>query len=455
MKKQKTQQKQNIFHKPPFKLSASAAMTVSEERDDVVLMEMPIFPVGSFMTHHDIPEGFDIDDETIRGFIESFRLNIPQKHIPVYVGHDETTGRPARGWVTELINKGRHGLWGVVELTKTGAQLVKDRSYKYISPEWSFDFIDPRSGAARKNVLQAISLVNEPYFLMPALTASKKRNINIIKSNMNLEELSKKAVDELTVEEKAYLLEHKSELDELDMEEGVRETLYSAIEPEKSEGDEDDDKDAEGKEKDEEKPDADKESGDDKDKAKSEESTGDEDKAKAEEEGDSKKDAEAGTKDDEKTDEKPDVVVVEEGAESTEGVKATASLKGVSKNETITASVLKGLRKESKELKSMKLTAAIEKAGILPGAKESVESFLNQIDSKLHAQFFNLVGKTKASIKTDRIGSPDKEGDKELTAREQLEQKVAKVKEKEGISTGDAWDKVAAEHPELNTAVQE
>lgn len=41
---------------------------------------------------------------------------------------------PAAGWIKQLINKGKDGLWGKVEWTKRAEKAIADREYRYLSP---------------------------------------------------------------------------------------------------------------------------------------------------------------------------------------------------------------------------------------------------------------------------------------------------------------------------------
>lgn len=46
---------------------------------------------------------------------------------------------PAAGWIKQLINKGKDGLWGKVEWTKRAEKAVADREYRYLSPVFTHD----------------------------------------------------------------------------------------------------------------------------------------------------------------------------------------------------------------------------------------------------------------------------------------------------------------------------
>ena len=61
------------------------------------------------------------------------RLPIDQDHATDLVGKVGGATAPARGWIVELQSRD-DGLWGRVEWTKAGTELLKDRAYRHISP---------------------------------------------------------------------------------------------------------------------------------------------------------------------------------------------------------------------------------------------------------------------------------------------------------------------------------
>jgi phage I-like protein len=62
---------------------------------------------------------------------------------------------PAAGWIKELTDKGEAGLWASVEWTPRGAEYIKNKEYKYLSPVVSLD-------NGRASVLWSAALTNTP-----------------------------------------------------------------------------------------------------------------------------------------------------------------------------------------------------------------------------------------------------------------------------------------------------
>lgn len=418
MKKQVGQR--NIFSRAPFSFTASEYFdTEVAVATDKTVSEIPIFPVGEFKQHHDMPDGFEITPETIQGFVDTFESGVVGSELPVYAGHgDGFSDRKAIGWVKSLINRGDKGLWGVVEWTQEGLGLIREKAFKYISPEWLFEYTDPRTGATYKNVLFAPALVNEPYFQMPSITASNKSNITIYTSSMTTKELVLKQISELSEEEKSYLREHKEEIEKEELDEAKRAELIEAI----AVADE---------EKEEEGSDETEEEGKEDEKEESDEA---EDKAVVEEE---------------KKEEAVDKPVVEEAP--TPESPATASL---DKEVKITASQLARFKKESSELNKMKITASVEKSKVLPAIKDAVVEFALKLNEKMGKEasdeFIGLISKAKASIKTTRVTSPEEKGEKTYeTAQDELTARATAHAETHKISLDKAITAIGQADPDL------
>lgn len=84
---------------------------------------------------HETGKGaFVLDEEGARSVIEHFRAM--QNDMAVDYEHQGLTGAeaPAAGWIRELIDKGKDGIWGKVEWTGRALRYLKNREYRYLSP---------------------------------------------------------------------------------------------------------------------------------------------------------------------------------------------------------------------------------------------------------------------------------------------------------------------------------
>lgn len=191
--------------------------------------EIHIVPTGKWM--HWSGSEFEITPDTVKGIIQAFRDGV-RKDIPITAGHDNGMSGgelPAVGWFKGLIDRGVKGLYGVVEWTEEGKRLLRDRAFKYFSAELAFDYNDLETGIKADAVLVGGALTNKPFFKqldldpVAAFSDAQKKSlitsfsvpqiINQFNENiMDLKTIVAKKVEELTPEEKAFVVEHKAEL---------------------------------------------------------------------------------------------------------------------------------------------------------------------------------------------------------------------------------------------------
>lgn len=180
--------------------------------------EMHVVPVGKW--DHPAYGEMEITTDAIKKFVENFRAKI-RLDLPITAGHD--TGMsggelPAIGWFKELVDKGVNGLYAFVEWTDEGKRLIRDGAFKYFSPEFYQVYEDPESRQKYEFVLVGGALTNKPYFkeLEPVVAFSEEVIINQFNlkenKNMDLKTILAKKADELSAEEKAFVIEHKAEL---------------------------------------------------------------------------------------------------------------------------------------------------------------------------------------------------------------------------------------------------
>ena len=123
-------------------------------------MEIHIIPVGEWK--HALYGDMKITTEDIGDFVKNFDMKI-RKGVYITEGHG-LGEQPALGWFTKLTHKGEDGLWGTVEWTKKGRELLEEKAYKYFSPEFFNVYEDPQTHRFYNNVLTGGALTNSPYF---------------------------------------------------------------------------------------------------------------------------------------------------------------------------------------------------------------------------------------------------------------------------------------------------
>ena len=159
----------------------------------------------------------EITTETLNDFVNNFKKNLRAHSntvgLPVDEEHNTTGG--AVGWIKKLINRGSEGLFAIVEWNTKGQQMIKDAVYRFFSPEFYFQYEDPETRKVYNNVLIGGALTNRPYFKgLNPVVLSENNLINNNEKIMQLSELIKKSLADLSNDEKSFVTSHFSELDE-------------------------------------------------------------------------------------------------------------------------------------------------------------------------------------------------------------------------------------------------
>ncbi len=130
---------------------------------------------------------FEITKNDLKEFKANFDAKVRGVDLAVDENHDGD--HKAVGWYKEVLQEWEK-LFAVIEWTKEGLQLLKEKVYKYFSPELYFDFQDEESGESIKNLLIGWGITNRPFFKnMEALAACEpedktKKNYFLSMENM-------------------------------------------------------------------------------------------------------------------------------------------------------------------------------------------------------------------------------------------------------------------------------
>lgn len=180
--------------------------------------EIQVLPVGRW--NHPAYGVLTITKEDVSEFKDNFEKGL-RKQIPITEGHETFDEKPAVGWFKELMDRGGNGLYATVEWTKKGKTLLSEKQYKYFSPEFYSEYEDPETREVHTNVLVGGALTNKPYFkeLDAVVLSEKILDTNKLKFNdMDLKELLAKKLEDLSTEEKAFVVENKADLNEAELE---------------------------------------------------------------------------------------------------------------------------------------------------------------------------------------------------------------------------------------------
>jgi hypothetical protein len=102
----------------------------------------------------------DIDAARIQKFADSVAKNVRGIPLDIDYDHKAHTGEAA-GWVKQAEAR-TDGLWLFVDWTSAAAQKIKDKAYRFFSPEFDSEWIDA-SGAKHNDVLFGGGITNRPF----------------------------------------------------------------------------------------------------------------------------------------------------------------------------------------------------------------------------------------------------------------------------------------------------
>lgn len=127
-------------------------------------------PLGKY--EHPFFGSIEFTPERLQRFADSVTNNVRDTELDIDYDHKMTTGEAA-GWVQKAEVRANEGLWIFVEWTQTAAAKIKEKAYKYFSPEFADAWKHPKTGATYQDVLFGGGITNRP-FLKDILPLDRK-----------------------------------------------------------------------------------------------------------------------------------------------------------------------------------------------------------------------------------------------------------------------------------------
>ncbi len=159
--------------------------------------DIQMLPLGEFQH----PKGiFKVTPESVHSCMEHFSNRV--NDIVIDYEHQTEMGveAPAAGWVSELHDRGKDGLWATVEWNQRAVEYLENREYRYLSPVVLANRV---SGEVK--VLTAAALTNRPVIdgMEPIINKAGDPPENEKENAMLKKLLAKLGMSEGTPEEKA------------------------------------------------------------------------------------------------------------------------------------------------------------------------------------------------------------------------------------------------------------
>ena len=116
-------------------------------------------PLGKYT--HPIYGVIELTAERIARFADNVNKKVRGQDLDIDYDHKAKTDEAA-GWVVKADAR-NDGLWLLVSWTEKARQLIKDRAYRYFSPEFTDSWKHPKSGETFTDVLAGGGITNRPF----------------------------------------------------------------------------------------------------------------------------------------------------------------------------------------------------------------------------------------------------------------------------------------------------
>ncbi|MDQ7790252.1 MAG: ChaB family protein [Clostridia bacterium] len=133
-------------------------ISVAGSNEPEFVSEIQIMRTGSW--DHPQYGKFTINEDHLQGFVDSFYSQVRGVDLAVDQAHDPNKG--AAGWFKDVSKRGGE-LWAKIAWTSWGLSLIRNKIFRYFSPEFHFSWTDEETKKAHKNVLFGGALTNRPF----------------------------------------------------------------------------------------------------------------------------------------------------------------------------------------------------------------------------------------------------------------------------------------------------
>lgn len=119
-----------------------------------------IFPLGKFYKDG---EEREMTEEDAKHLVRQFETDVLNRAIPVNVEHEEELG--AIGFYKRVYYRPGIGVYAIIEWTPLGESLLRQKRFKYFSPELAPEYIHPTQGEEIGPILVGGAVTNYPFHL--------------------------------------------------------------------------------------------------------------------------------------------------------------------------------------------------------------------------------------------------------------------------------------------------
>jgi phage I-like protein len=133
--------------------------TIKLDESGVPTSMFQAYPHGEYS--HPIYGKLTMDSEKAARMAEGVNQKVRGQDLDIDYDHKQYHGAAA-GWVKAAESR-PDGLWLTVEWTPDAAKAIKNREYRYFSPEFASEWKHPKTGEKYKDVLFGGAITNRPF----------------------------------------------------------------------------------------------------------------------------------------------------------------------------------------------------------------------------------------------------------------------------------------------------
>lgn len=173
---------QKIFRTPGLDMF----MLAEGQADNTIQM----FRMGTFF--HPVYGKFEISKEFLLGLKKNFDEKV--RGIDISIDYSHENEKEAAGWIKSLDVTDKGEMYAEVEWTPKGKERVSNKEYRYISPEFTFDYKDNETLKSFGPLLLGAGLTNRPVIKkMEALALQEYKEPEI--KNKEVKKMDLKAME--------------------------------------------------------------------------------------------------------------------------------------------------------------------------------------------------------------------------------------------------------------------
>lgn len=118
-----------------------------------------LMPLGNY--EHPLYGELSFTEERIQRFADNANAKVRGTDLDIDYDHKMLTTKAA-GWIKEVEAR-PDGLWGLIDWTPDAAKAIKNKEYRYFSPEFLDEWTHPKTKVTHKDVLNGGGITNRPF----------------------------------------------------------------------------------------------------------------------------------------------------------------------------------------------------------------------------------------------------------------------------------------------------